>query len=329
MDFLIWLVAVQPSGKSISVESAMKYVYEVQGWSSRLSVGGGKIGGGLDLARLRGLATAMKRQLGDSVKQPRYGVRTQDLSKAMNAKLRGGTADEANWRAALATGFCALMRGGEIGVSDGSEWDPALHLTRADLTFFRDADGVLHARIWMRPLKKGAGTRKSVPVILKSGGSLIDPVKELWEMMIRDPVPLGVAPETVPLFRDTLSGKAFRVSEICRVVKWLMASLKLDPDRFGAHSLRIGGATAALAAGVQPTTIRLLGRWASDVADVYMRVSRQAASHLSVVVGSTEFNDLERETFKDEELEVLVSEWKHVTFEPDLFEDEMAEEDMM
>ena len=129
------------------------------------------------------------------------------------------------------------------------------------------------------------------------------------------------------MFRDTLTGCAFRVSDVRRVVKWLMASRGLNPDRFGAHSLRIGGATAALAAQVQPTTIRLLGRWASDVADVYMRVSREAASHLSVLVGSTAFNDLERETFKDEELSVLPSEWNGLTYEPDLFDDEGVHED--
>ena len=50
MDFVVWLVACAPSGKSISVKTAMKYVSEVQAWSSRLPVGGGRIGGGLELA---------------------------------------------------------------------------------------------------------------------------------------------------------------------------------------------------------------------------------------------------------------------------------------
>ena len=81
---------------------------------------------------------------------------------------------------------------------------------------------------------------------------------------------------------------------------------------------------------MQPSTIRLLGRWASDVSDVYMRVSRQSASHLSQVVGSTSFHDLERNTFKEEELEVLPSEWRGIEFEDDLFEDdEGIEEDLM
>ena len=48
-----------------------------------------------------------------------------------------------------------------------------------------------------------------------------------------------------------------------------MASIGLDPARFGAHLLRIGGATAALAAGLSPAAIRAAGRWASDVYMLY------------------------------------------------------------
>jgi hypothetical protein len=239
----------------------------------------------------------------------------------MKQKLGGGSAAEANWRAALATAFCALLRGGEFGVGDGDVWSSALHLTRADVTFYRDAEGVLFCVIMMRPLKKKVGQRKTVPVVLRSGGSLIDPVIELWNLFERDPLREGEAAADRPLFRDTATGDAFRVKDIRRVVKWLMASIGLDPARFGAHSLRIGGATAALAAGVAPAQIRLLGRWSSDVAELYTRMTRQAAGHFSTLVGSTAFNDIERYTFKTEELEVLPSEWRGLAGAPDLFDD--------
>ena len=97
-----------------------------------------------------------------------------------------------------------------------------------------------------------------------------------------------------------------------------MQGIGQEAARFGAHSLRIGGATAALAAGVEPAMIRLLGRWSSDVAEVYMRMSRQAASRLSTVVGSTRFEDIERDTFQTEELEVLPSEWRAYALELDM-----------
>ena len=173
--------------------------------------------------------------------------------------------------------------------------------------------------LMMRPLKKKPGMRKTVPVVLKSGGSLLDPVAELWEMCQRDPLLEGELPHERPLFRDTASGAAFKVSDVRKVVKWLMANLGLDPARFGAHSLRIGGATAALAAGVSPAQIRLLGRWSSDVAELYMRMTHQAAGYFSTLVGSTAFDDVERDTFKTEELEVLPIEWRGLANDPNLF----------
>ena len=50
-----------------------------------------------------------------------------------------------------------------------------------------------------------------------------------------------------------------------------------DPARFGAHSLRIGGATAALAAGVDAAVIKVMGRWASDVFLIHTRANQEAA----------------------------------------------------
>ena len=278
---------------------------------------------GCPLDRLKGLA--MERLIGESVRTPRFGVRTQDLSEAMRTLMSGGSAAEANWRAALTTAFCALMRGGEIGVSDSDTWCAEIHLTRADITFYRDAGGVLFCILMMRPLKKKPGMRKSVPVVLKSGGSLIDPVAELWELFQRDPLKDGERPDQRPLFRNPANGAAFKVSDVRSVVKWMMAKIGLDPKRFGAHSLRIGGATAALAAGVSPAQIRLLGRWSSDVAELYMRMTQQSAGDFSTIVGSTAFDDIERYTFKTEELEILPVEWSEVANEPDLFD--LSDED--
>ena len=65
-----------------------------------------------------------------------------------------------------------------------------------------------------------------------------------------------------------------------------------------------------------------MGRWASDVSELYTRLSRQAAARFSAVVGSTEFDDLERHTFRTEELEVLGAEWQGLQYEPDLFDEE-------
>ena len=73
----------------------------------------------------------------------------------------------------------------------------------------------------------------------------------LWELFAGDPVPEAVEHVT-PLFRLRSRGTtASLTADQVRVeVKTLMSNLGLEPARFGAHSLRIGGATAAAAAGV-------------------------------------------------------------------------------
>ena len=80
-----------------------------------------------------------------------------------------------------------------------------------------------------------------------------------------------------------------------------------DASLYGAHSLRIGGATAALAAGVAPSLIRLMGRWSSDVYEIYTRMSLQAALQVGRAVTSTEVNTFEG-GFHEEHLELLPAE---------------------
>ena len=109
------------------------------------------------------------------------------------------------------------------------------------------------------------------------------------------------------------------------VVKWLMESVGEDATKFGAHSLRIGGATAALTAGVPPATIRLMGRWATDCYEVYLRLTRQTAARMSAIVGSTAFEDLER-GFHSEQLELLPYELECGDFSIDADESD-GEED--
>ena len=46
---------------------------------------------------------------------------------------------------------------------------------------------------------------------------------------------------------------------------------------FSGRSMRVGGATDMAAAGVPPHHIRMLGRWDSDVARMYTRVTRSLA----------------------------------------------------
>ena len=244
----------------------------------------------MELHRLMAMFTGMRKELGEPEPRLRRPVRPQVLKAAMDAALGGERAVERMWRAALSTAYCALLRGGELGTQPGEAFDPALHLTRADLTFFY-RDGVLHARLRMRPLKKERmKRRKGVEIELRANpGALLDPVTELWQMVAADPVEAAAA-ATVPLFRRA-DGQALTTDDVRAMVKALMAHVGENPDDFGAHSLRIGGATGALTAAVDGAVIKVLGRWDSDVYEVYTRLTRQAAVLAASAIGSTPFDD--------------------------------------
>jgi hypothetical protein len=174
----------------------------------------------------------------------------------------------------------------------------------------------------MRPAKGKPGDGKWVPLYLQGGGSLVDPVKEVQRMLALDPVPEKER-ATTPLFRWE-SNAAFTVEDVRRIVKLLARACGLDPAHYGAHSLRIGGATAALAGGVSPAAIRVAGRWASDVYLLYTRMSKEAAGRLSRVVGSTPFEGLESaDRFAEEELLLVPGEM------PDGPVDQYVEEDLV
>ena len=344
MDFALWLVLSKPTGRSISVDTAAKYISTVKAWHLRRFHR--RIGADLELAGLKDMLKGMRRELGVPPKKVRYGsvwnaahkcaaVRTQDLAKAMStayAPLAPGVGNDTerlnrlNKKAALATAFCGLLRAAEMALQPGETWHPELNLSRADVKFYYDEYGALYVVLMMRPCKNGKYLRgKTVPIVLAGGGTLIDPVSALWELYAGDPVPDAVEHVT-PLFRLRSRGTtgSLTVDQVRIEVKTLMSSLGLDPARFGAHSLRIGGATAAAAAGVPPSVIRVMGRWNSDIFEIYTRLTQQAAARMTGVIGSTPFDDLERGAFHTEELEMLPSE---MDVAPELDGDDEFEED--
>ena len=95
------------------------------------------------------------------------------------------------------------------------------------------------------------------------------------------------------------------------MVKLVMQMAGRDPALYGAHSLRIGGATAAHAAGVSPDLIRLMGRWSSDVYEIYCRMSLQSALAVSSAIAAAMVTPLaEAEGFHREGLGLLPHELK-------------------
>ena len=326
LDFAIWLATCSPSGQQISTRTVMKYVSQVRAWHLRTQ--GTHLCGDLDYARVRDVVRGIERLVPQPAKRQRWGVRTQDLAEAMHRFLDDTSAHDTMWRAALSVAFCGLLRGAEFALQKGETFDTLRHLTRADVQFRVATDGSEYVVLRMRPAKQ-RGATKSVPLLLGGGGSIIDPVRALRMMFEADPVAKELEAST-PLFRR--HGLPITVPQVRAAVKQLMAKIGLDARRFGAHSLRIGGATAALAANMSPAAIRAAGRWSSDVYVLYTRASRRAALGVSTIIGSTPFEDIERGVqFCDEELLLTAGEMPaqrvESFVEQELIDDALADED--
>ena len=117
--------------------------------------------------------------MGERPKRVRWGVRTQQLREAMDKCLpRKSSVAAQGWGAALALA-CLLLRGGEVAVPSGEQFNPLQHLTRADIQVIRSKDGSLVLKLRLRVLKKRVMTEKMYTVFLRAGGKLIDAVREV------------------------------------------------------------------------------------------------------------------------------------------------------
>jgi hypothetical protein len=65
-----------------------------------------------------------------------------------------------------------------------------------------------------------------------------------------------------------------------------MGAVGLDPAKYGAHSLRIGGATAMDFEGVGAADIKAAGVWSSDAYLRYVRETQKAIRNVQMLCNS-------------------------------------------
>ena len=118
----------------------------------------------------------------------------------------------ANYRAAIASAFQGLLRSAEFCFKDGKKFNPRLHLTRFDV---KELSSDL-AIVMMAPCKnmKQLGGKTS-PLVLGGGGTFIDAVAELHNLLRVDPTPPGMEKLT-PLFCDPQRTKKAGCPGRCR-----------------------------------------------------------------------------------------------------------------
>lgn len=303
-DFAVWLAVFRPSGRQVSAKSISKYVSSVRAWYRRRCRA--VLGLGAEGGRVQDILKGYARSVTQPPKLERDGCTPQDLARGMSLALAGQSLHAVMWRALLSVAFTGLMRGCEVALDDarGETFDSEQHLVLADVMPFT-LGGVQHVRLRMRKRKDMQVLRgKHDVVVLAGGGRFIDAPAALaeWQLVrAQHDVPLHW-----PLF-CTAGGRMVTVACVRDMVRRCMAAAGRLPERYGAHSLRIGAATAALAAGVEPQRIRLMGRWSSDVYEIYCRMSLQSALAVSTALTSATVDDV-RCGFREEHLELQASE---------------------
>ena len=281
--YLVEIVGVLPN-------TAASYFGQVQGWHAKEY--GVKLCAGMKLGRLPAMLKGLRREMGDGGRAVRRGISPQALGRAMAECLDPNDVEHANIRAALALGFQGLLRGAEF-TTDG-RFSAAHDMTRADLVDVT-ADRLV---VMMRPCKNMQHLNgKTVPLIIGAGGTYVDAVREVQNLLRVDPVPCSEAAST-PMFRMGRAAherRPMRTEDVRNRVKAVAARSGNHPAEFGAHSLRIGGATALFAAGAEPHIIRTMGRWSSDCYRLYVRACFSQTLKWSKTAGSQVVDDVAQE----------------------------------
>ena len=272
-------IAALVEERGVLPETAAKYFSQVQGWHARTF--GVKLAGGLKLERVPQMVKGLRRITPDNRSAKiRRGISPDMLARAFKAfGLRRDVPKHANLRAALSLAVQGLLRSAEF-----SGKDDHLTLRRSDVRTLNDK----MLTVMMHPCKNMRHLNdKNCPLIVGAGGSFVDSVDEMANLLAVDK-----APKDAPLFRDPSTNKPFTYEFILNLTKQLMQSIGEDPTQFGAHSYRIGGATALFAAGASDTIIRTMGRWSSDIHRLYVRACYDQCLDWTRRAGSTVTRDV-------------------------------------
>jgi hypothetical protein len=156
------------------------------------------------------------------------------------------------WCAAL-VGLYGIMRAGELTISSDNVFNPHTHVTRKHAKVYPD-----HATIFLPASKTdrlGHGTKVTIPHIAE--------VDHCPHCMLRFWLQLTNTEEPdAHLF--SIKGTPYAKTEFIKEMQQTLRSAGVpNVEAYTGHSLRLGGATFAKAAGLNDDQIQVLGRWSS------------------------------------------------------------------
>ena len=158
--------------------------------------------------------------------------------------------------AALLTAFYGFLRVSEYTSLYKKSYDSTTTLLFSDMTFTSDGAVIIYIKA-----SKTDPFRQGVPLRIESNGSSLCPVAALRHFSRVHPSRRG------PLF--TFHNGCFLSR---KDVNFLLVSTTEGLANISSHSLRIGAASTAAAAGCPKWLIQALGRWSSDCFRDYIRI---------------------------------------------------------
>jgi len=175
------------------------------------------------------------------------------------------------FRATVSLGFFGFLRLGEFALTNiGTSFDPLKHACLSDLTFHYNNSKLSHAAFTIK-VSKTDPFRCGSTVHIGATGNRRCPVKALLDYTDARRLLADAAADesTVPLFCQAdmtpLSKPVFVSMMTTRLQR-----AGVDSTGYSGHSLRIGAATSAAAAGVPDWLIKVMGRWRSDAYQRYV-----------------------------------------------------------
>lgn len=242
---------------------------------------GFEIAGSADLPRLK-MALKAAADLFPVTIRERHALTPQQL-KRWREMLRPHGPGVLNILAAFEVAFCGLLRSKEFCAKKTNGYlSSKFALTRDRVSFIPSLKNVKFAVLNISVAKKRASNNKyneRNPVILPFDPDAdVNGCARLVELFTLDPIPAHQMSVT-PLFRDVSLGAGQPL-----VYRKLFAALRnlvqrssdVEPKFYGMHSLRIGAATALLAAGCPKEHLMSLGRWDSECYKLYARANLAA-----------------------------------------------------
>ena len=181
--------------------------------------------------------------------------------------------DKAMWRSVILCAFFGLLRVSEFTTAS-QNFDPTTHLSPHDITF-NEAFSIMYVYI---KSSKTDPFRVGVTIRLAAiANHRLCPVQAMRLYLT---------------FREHTNGPLFRFSNgVSLTRRFVSAFLLLSLPgvcNINTHSFRIGGASAAFAAGASDALIRTMGRWNSDCFHRYLRLQDRTITATSNTMSASD-----------------------------------------